>query len=89
MNDLLRLRDSRLEWREVEGQVLALDLSDSRYLLVNRSGAVLWEPLREGSTREALVLRLVNEFGIDRERAGKDVGAFLDELDRRDLLVRD
>lgn len=89
MPERLRLRESQVEWREVEGQVMALDLRSSRYLLVNQTGCVLWEALREGTTHSGLVDCLRRTHSVDRERAAGDVNAFLGELDSRDLLIRE
>ena len=85
----LRLRQGDLDWREVEGELVALDLRDSRYLAVNRTGQVLWTALAEGATRDQLVERLIEAFGIDDARAAADVDAFTAELESRDLLVRE
>jgi hypothetical protein len=84
----LQLRDADLDWREVEGELVALDLRESRYLAINRSGRVLWGALAEGATRDQLVERLVEAFGIERARAVADVDAFTAELESRDLLIR-
>ena len=85
----LQLRDVDLDWREVEGELVALDLRESRYLAVNRTGQVLWAALAEGATRPQLVERLIDDFGIDQARAAADVDAFTAELESRDLLVQE
>lgn len=85
----LRLRDTDLDWREVEGELVALDLRESRYLSVNRTGRVLWSALATGATREELVDSVVEAFAIDRTKAGADVDAFTNELDSRGLLIVD
>lgn len=85
----MRLRDADLDWREVEGELVALDLRESRYLAVNRTGQVLWAALADGATRDQLVERLVEAFGIEHARASADVDAFTTELESRDLLVRE
>ena len=85
----MQLRDTDLEWREVEGELVALDLRESRYLAVNHTGQALWAALADGATRDELIERLVEAFGIDRARAAADVNAFTDELESRDLLVRE
>ena len=76
----------RVVWREIEGRVLALDLSDSRYLASNESARLLWERLVDGATPRELSQALVEAYGVDEERAERDVGAFLAELERRGLL---
>lgn len=85
----LRLRDADLDWREVEGELVALDLRESRYLAVNRSGQVLWATLVGGATHDELVERLVDTSGVERERAKADVDAFVAELESRGLIVRE
>jgi len=69
--------------------LVALDLHKSRYLAVNRTGKVLWAALAEGATRDDLVERLVETFGVERARAENDVDAFTAELDSRGLLTRE
>jgi Coenzyme PQQ synthesis protein D (PqqD) len=84
-----KLRDADLDWREVEGELVALDLRESRYLAINRTGRVLWSALAEGATQDELIERLVESFDIERARAVADVEAFTAELESRDLLVRE
>jgi hypothetical protein len=85
----LRLRDGDLDWREVEGEVVVLDLRESRYLAINRTGQVLWEALAKGATNDELIERLVEAGGIERARAAADVDAFTAELDSRGLLLHE
>ncbi len=84
--DRLRLRSDQLEWREVEGEIVVLDLRTSRYLSLNETGGVLWSALLDGVTREDLVARLVDSYGIDEQTAGEDVDAFLASLSEQQLL---
>ncbi len=86
MNNWFRLRSEGLEWRQVEGEIIALDVATSRYLSVNRTGAVLWSDLATGASREDLVSRLVDEFGVDRETATEHLDAFLGSLAEENLL---
>jgi hypothetical protein len=84
-----KLRDADLDWREVEGELVALDLRESRYLAVNRSGRVLWGALAAGATHEELVASLVQEFELEPDKAAADVDAFTSELEARGLLERE
>ena len=83
---VLKLRKDRVEWRQVEGEIVALDLKTSQYLGINRAGAILWPHLAEGATVAALKERLAGEFGLDDETAARDVEAFLASLRAQDLL---
>lgn len=87
MSDELRLRDRGLDWRLVDGEVIALDVPAALYLGANRSGTVLWEALGRGATHEELVGMLVDQFGVDRDTAARDVIAFVEQLRQRGLVA--
>lgn len=86
MTEQLKLRGEGLSWREVEDEIVAVDMRASTYLSANPSGKLLWETLAAGTTREELVERLVETFEIDAERAGADVDAFVGQLREQGLL---
>jgi hypothetical protein len=83
---VLRLRPGAVEWRSVEGEILALDVDAATYIATNKSGTVLWEGLVDGATREQLVEALVEAYEIERPQAETDVDAFVAELRSRRLL---
>ncbi len=82
----LRLREQAVEWRELDGEIVALDRPAGEYFAVTGSGALLWPLLLAGTTRPALVDALVERFDVDRARAAGDVDTFVAELERRALL---
>ena len=82
----LRVRPDALEWREIDGEIVALDLRSSLYLAINPSGTTLWPALTEGASREELIELLCADGGAPREAAVADVDGFLAELAEHDLL---
>lgn len=82
----LKLRDDRVRWREIDREVVAVDLDSSTYLSTNGSGALLWLELAEGTTREALVERLAQAYMIEAARAEADVDSFVHDLRSQGLL---
>lgn len=82
----LKLRDDRVRWREIDEDVVAVDIDRSTYLSTNGSGALLWLELAQGTTRDQLVERLAQAYLIDSERAEADVDAFLSDLNGQGLL---
>jgi Coenzyme PQQ synthesis protein D (PqqD) len=84
----IRLRTTALHWRELDGDVIALDGKRSNYLAANSSGALLWRALSEGATRDGLADALVAAYGIKSDRALADVDAYLAELDAQGLLEK-
>jgi hypothetical protein len=86
MTDRLRLRASGLEWRSLDGEVVALDIPRSLYMATNQSGTLLWEALGRGATHHELVQALVEEYSLDPAAAERDVAAFTAELRGNGLL---
>jgi Coenzyme PQQ synthesis protein D (PqqD) len=83
----LRLRTDALKWREIEGEVVAVDMRNSNYLSANESAVSLWRELSQGTTRERLVELIVEKYGVGAEQAGSDVDTFLADLEAQGLLA--
>ena len=83
----LRIRQRDLYWREIDGQVFALDGRTWDYLSLNESGRLLWDQLAEGATVAELVRLLVDEYGIDSAVAQADVQTFVALLSDKELLT--
>jgi len=84
--DVFRLREQGLNWRVVEGEVMILDDQGATYYAATGAAATLWPMLVAGCTRDALVGRLCDSFGIEADVARRDVAAFLGDLEAHGLL---
>lgn len=84
----IQLRSDAVSWREVDGEVVALDLSAGDYLAINPTGAALWQLLADGATESVLADHLADRYDIDNTRAASDVAAFIAVLDSRGLVRR-
>lgn len=83
----LRLSTTEVHWREIDGEVIALETRGSTYLAANSAGTVLWRALAAGTTREGLADELVRAYGIDRDRAVADADSFVAALAAQGLLA--
>jgi hypothetical protein len=83
----LKLRDTDLHWREIDGEIIALEARGSTYVAANGAGTLLWRSLVAGTTPGALADALVRAYGIDRERATADADAFVAQLRAQGLLA--
>lgn len=84
----LRLRENDLSWREIDDEVIAVDVETSTYLGTNQAGTLLWRRLSKGgASRQDLADLLVETYGIEPERARADVQSFLDDLAAQGLLA--
>jgi Coenzyme PQQ synthesis protein D (PqqD) len=84
----LRLREADLHWREIDGEVIALEARGSTYVATNDAGTLLWRALVDGATLEQLADELVAAFGISRDRAVADAEGFVAELTAQGLIER-
>jgi hypothetical protein len=85
---VIKLRRDSLFWREMEGEIVALDATGSEYFSANATGASLWKRLEQGATQEELVEELCRRYRVEREEAEADVHAFLEQLSAEGLLER-
>jgi Coenzyme PQQ synthesis protein D (PqqD) len=84
----LRLRPNDLSWREIDDEVIAVDIETSTYLGTNKAGTLLWRRLSEGgASKQDLTELLTETYEIEPERARADVQSFLDDLAAQGLLV--
>jgi Coenzyme PQQ synthesis protein D (PqqD) len=83
----LRLREHGLNWREIDGEVVVLDIERSHYLNLNPTGCVLWLMLADGATEPELVQKLTEEFDVDERTARNDVEAFLSTCRQNNLIA--
>lgn len=85
----MRIKSERLAWREIDGELVALDLDRSTYFTANDTASALIKCLAEGSRSKAeLVQLLLDGFEVDGETARIDVDRFVDFLDAQGLLER-
>ena len=82
----IRLRTDGLTWREIDDELVVLDVVRSNYLATNEAGSLLWRSLAAGTTRDDLVRELSDAFELEADTASADVDRFLDELRAQALL---
>jgi coenzyme PQQ synthesis protein D (PqqD) len=83
----LALRNESLDWRLVDGEIVALDLSNNTYFATNASGALIWSRLHDGATRMELVELLCMRYGLTTDDAERAVDAFTEQLAEKGLLA--
>ncbi|BAK37911.1 hypothetical protein MLP_48970 [Microlunatus phosphovorus NM-1] len=83
----MKLRADDLTWREIDSELVVLDLRSSTYLTTNASATFLMKQLAVEKSAAELTDALMNQFAISQTDAERDVRAFVDDLDRRGLLV--
>ena len=73
----------------VQNLVVAVDERAEKFngmVRLNSTGAFLWEKIKKGSEKEELVFGLIAQYGIDEEKARKDLDGFLNILIENGIL---
>ena len=76
----LRIKEPRVAWQRVVDDMVLLDLEQSVYHGLNRTGALVWEGLAAHNTVGELVDRVAIAYPDSAEVAALDVSAFLEAL---------
>jgi hypothetical protein len=84
---VLQLDVDSVDFRYVEGEVVALASRTDEYLSITGSGVELWRLLEAGTDRPAMVAALTQTYDVDAASAGTDVDTFLADLEQRGLLL--
>ena len=58
-------------------------------IALSESGALLYNRLKEGCSRDDLVAALTEEYDVSKEEAGRDTDAFLDQMRSLKMLLED
>ena len=66
--------------REVDGELVILDVPSGQFFGLNDVGMVVWERLEREASHEQLVDAVVAEYDVDRETASADVTDLIDQL---------
>ncbi len=80
------VRRTDLVARAVGGETFILDVQGTRLHRVSGVGVRIWELIERPVTPAEIVETLVAEFEVDKETAGKDCMAFLEQLEGLGLL---
>ena len=66
--------------RELDGDIVILDIPSGRYFSINSVGAFVWNLLGDPIERDDIIDAVTDEFDVDRATAASDINSLLDEL---------
>jgi hypothetical protein len=74
-------------WRELDGEIVALDTKESIYFAIGGFGTTLWPLLVSGATKRDLVMEITSTFDdAPPEQAAGDVDEFITSLSELGLI---
>ena len=80
--------------RTIAGEHLVIPVGEAALsvkgmIALSESGALLYEKLKDGCSREELLAVLTSEYEVSAEEALRDLDAFLDQMRQLDMLAED
>lgn len=75
-----------LVWREIQGELVGVDVETGAYHVFNPVGRMVWTALTEGRSLEEVRSDIVGRFGVDPERATRDIESFIIKLREKELI---
>lgn len=75
-----------LTWREVNGELVVMELESGHYHLFNPVGGKIWLGLASNRPLNDIARELAQGYDVEWERAQKDITAFMATLMRKGLL---
>jgi len=81
------VRNPRLAWREVEGEILIVSAEDSRVHELNETASAVWKHADGTKTADEIAAKLAAEFEVELETARADVAELVAALSERHLLL--
>ena len=78
--------------REIAGEYLVIpvalqDEPESKVIILNSSGKLLWEALEQQKTMEELIEVMDENFEVSKEEARADIEEFIKHLEENELLI--
>lgn len=89
----MKVRD-QFVLRTIAGEPLLIPVGEAAIttkglIALSESGALLYERLKAGCTREALVDALLEEYDVSRQEAARDVEDFLEQMRKLNMLLEE
>lgn len=76
-----------VEFNQVDGDFILLDLERGTYHGLDRVASVIWKALSSHGDPEKALEDVVARFDVDESRARKDLGDLLEDLETQGLLI--
>lgn len=78
--------DPDVLFRELDGEMVLLNLKDERYYGLDEVGSRTWQLLSEHGDVQQVIGQLLEEYDVDEERLRSDIAELIDELVSARLL---
>lgn len=80
MSKYYKINSEDITYRIIDNEAVILNLKTGDYYSLNATGAFIWKLLENKMTTNTLTDKVVEEFGIDKKDAIRDIKLLLKDL---------
>ena len=73
-------------WRNIEGEIVILNLESGHYYGLNKTGSLVWVALCEKKDDKEIADKLCSRYSISRKNAEDDISTLLETLKKEGLI---
>lgn len=77
-----------ITWRDVESELIVLDLPTGEYYTFNEIGRLTWNLIIDNNTIGSILKTISNEYDMSFENIKKDVNTFITGLLKNNLITK-
>ena len=86
LNSKVRVNSEILS-REVDGEMVILDLSENAYFGLNEVGTLIWQSLQSGMALQEIASKITEEYEVESDEASRDLLNVLGELQSKGMVL--
>lgn len=84
---MYRISD-KVVFREIDDRIVLINLESGFYYSLNESGCFIFNLLRKNKDLPEVLDELRGKYGVSVETADKDLGQFIEALEREKIIIR-
>ena len=89
MKDQCFRQNTALDVSEIDGEKIMMDLENGCYFMLNDVASRIWELVEEAKSTEEIIDTLLGEYEVERSVCEAQVYRFMEELEKRTLIIRE
>ena len=83
-----RIDPDKVIWRNIDGEIILLNLASGHYYTLNKTGSFIWNVFVENKTSQEAAEKLADQFNIPSKTAKEDVLYLIVMLEKEDLILK-
>jgi hypothetical protein len=77
----------RVNWRDVKGETVVLNIESGVFYTLNEVGRFIWELIADGHNFESITSQITNRFEVSPEQSRDDAEKFITRLVEENVLT--